>query len=167
MKNNTIAIAIAALLLGAAALWLLPTLPIQLGAPPEAAKPAEGGMVRESVEPTLAAEPEPAPAELPAGAASVEQGAAPAAAASAAADAAAADVLAFTATGETWITVRDAAGKPLVERALAAGEKLGGAGEPPLSVTVGRKDAVTVTVRGQPFDLKSLGPSNVARFTVK
>ncbi|MFT4194269.1 helix-turn-helix domain-containing protein, partial [Ottowia sp.] len=67
-------VAIAVLLLGAAALWLLPTLPIQLGAPPEAARPADGGMVRESVEPTLAVEP--APAELPAGAASVEQGAA-------------------------------------------------------------------------------------------
>ncbi|MFT4196098.1 DUF4115 domain-containing protein, partial [Ottowia sp.] len=109
----------------------------------------------------------PAPAELPAGAASVEQGAAAPAAASVAVEAAPAGVLAFTATGETWITVRDAAGKPLVNRALAAGETLGVAGEPPLAVTIGRKDAVTVTVRGQPFDLKSLGPSNVARFTVK
>ena len=62
---------------------------------------------------------------------------------------------------------RDATGKPLINRALAAGETLSLGGELPLSVTIGRKEAVAVTVRGKPFDHRSLGPSNVARFTVK
>ena len=40
-------------------------------------------------------------------------------------------------------------------------------GDVPLSVTVGRKDAVTVTVRGAPFDHKSLSKTTVSRFQVK
>ena len=40
-------------------------------------------------------------------------------------------------------------------------------GDAPLSVTIGRKDAVQATVRGQPFDIKGLGSSTVARFQVK
>jgi cytoskeleton protein RodZ len=171
-------VAVGLLLLGAALLWWLPTLPIQLGAPTGAATPAPApadGTVRESVEPVAT---EPTPAEMPAGAASAEQGAPatlPASAASAASPAvgtatpppAAGDVLAFTATGETWVTVRDAAGKSLLNRALSAGETISLGGELPLAVTVGRKEAVTVTVRGKPFDHKVLGPSNVARFTVR
>jgi cytoskeleton protein RodZ len=174
--SRPVLMAVGLLLLGAAVLWWLPTLPIQLGAPSGAATPAPAdGMVRESVEPGGA---EPTPAEMPAGAASAEQGAPaalPASAATAAdpavgaspAAAHAGDVLGFTATGETWVTVRDAAGKSLLNRALSSGETIRLGGELPLAVTVGRKEAVVVTVRGKPFDHKSLGPSNVARFTVR
>jgi cytoskeleton protein RodZ len=81
---------------------------------------------------------------------------------------AASDVLGLTASGETWVAVRDAADKLLLNRTLTAGETLSLGGELPLSVTIGRKNAVTVTVRGKPFDhLKSSGPSEVARFTIK
>ena len=62
--------------------------------------------------------------------------------------------------------VRDAAGRQLLNRTLASGQIVGVTGVLPLAVTVGRKDAVTVTVRGQPFDHKSLSRTTVSRFEV-
>ncbi|MBP8929433.1 MAG: DUF4115 domain-containing protein, partial [Ottowia sp.] len=163
---------VGALLLGAAALYFLPTLPIQLGAPAPAQTSAEG-VVREDVGPTPAVEPTP-PVELPLGAASAEQVSPPSAAAAPAAPAAPApaaaaggELVQFSAKAETWVTVRDAAGKQLINRVLAAGETVGVSGEAPLSVTIGRKDAVDVTVRGQPFDHRSLSKTTVSRFQVK
>ena len=168
--SKPLLIAVIGLLLGAAALYFLPTLPIQLGAPPAAEVPGDG-TVSESVTPAPAAEPAP-PAEMPAGAASAEQVApAPATAASqpasAAAGAISAELIHFNAKAETWLTVRDAAGKPLINRALTAGETLGLSGDVPLSVTIGRKDAVDVTVRGEPFDHRSLSKTTVSRFQIK
>ena len=163
---------VGALLLGAAALYFLPTLPIQLGAPAPAQTSAEG-VVREDVGPTPAVEPTP-PAEMPLGAASAEQVLPPSAAAAPAAPAAPApaaaaggELVQFSAKAETWVTVRDAAGKQLINRVLAAGETVGVSGDAPLSVTIGRKDAVDVTVRGQPFDHRSLSKTTVSRFQVK
>ena len=160
---------VGALLLGAAALYFLPTLPIQLGAPAPAQTSAEG-VVREDVGSTPAVEPTP-PAEMPLGAASAEQVSPPSAAAAPAAPAPAAaaggELVQFSAKAETWVTVRDAAGKQLINRVLAAGETVGVSGDAPLSVTIGRKDAVDVTVRGQPFDHRSLSKTTVSRFQVK
>ena len=163
---------VGALLLGAAALYFLPTLPIQLGAPAPAQTSAEG-VVREDVGSTPAVEPTP-PAEMPLGAASAEQVLPPSAAAAPAAPAAPApaaaaggELVQFSAKAETWVTVRDAAGKQLINRVLAAGETVGVSGDAPLSVTIGRKDAVDVTVRGQPFDHRSLSKTTVSRFQVK
>ncbi|MBP7459578.1 MAG: helix-turn-helix domain-containing protein [Ottowia sp.] len=160
---------VGALLLGAAALYFLPTLPIQLGAPAPAQTSAEG-VVREDVGPTPAVEPTP-PVEMPLGAASAEQVLPPSAAAAPAAPAPAAaaggELVQFSAKAETWVTVRDAAGKQLINRVLAAGETVGVSGDAPLSVTIGRKDAVDVTVRGQPFDHRSLSKTTVSRFQVK
>ena len=163
---------VGALLLGAAALYFLPTLPIQLGAPAPAQTSAEG-VVREDVGPTPAVEPTP-PAEMPLGAASAEQVLPPSAAAAPAAPAAPApaaaaggELVQFSAKAETWVTVRDAAGKQLINRVLAAGETVGVSGDAPLSVTIGRKDAVDVTVRGRPFDHRSLSKTTVSRFQVK
>lgn len=163
---------VGALLLGAAALYFLPTLPIQLGAPAPAQTSADG-VVREDVGPTPALEPTP-PAEMPLGAASAEQVLPPSAAAAPAAPAAPApaaaaggELVQFSAKAETWVTVRDAAGKQLINRVLAAGETVGVSGDAPLSVTIGRKDAVDVTVRGQPFDHRSLSKTTVSRFQVK
>lgn len=167
--SRPVLITVAVLLIGAAVLWLLPTLPIQLGAPKDDNVAASDGSVREAVTP--AAEPAP-PAEMPAGAASAEQVAPTAPDTGASAPAATAaepatDLLAFTANAETWVTVRDAGGKQLINRALAAGENVKLSGDLPLSVTIGRKDAVAVTVRGQPFDHKSLSKSTVSRFQVQ
>ena len=165
--SKPLVIAIGVLLLAAAALWLLPTLPIQLTAPAQESTSADGE-VQEPAAP--AAEPTP-PAEMPAGAASAEQTApaAPQAAASAAEPAASADgdLLVFTANAETWLTVRDAQGKQLINRTLTSGETVKLTGEVPLSATVGRKDAVSVKVRGEPFDIKALSKTTVARFQVK
>ena len=165
--SKPLVIAIGVLLLAAAALWLLPTLPIQLTAPAQESTSADGE-VQEPAAP--AAEPTP-PAEMPAGAASAEQTApaAPQASASAAEPAATADadLLVFTANAETWLTVRDAQGKQLINRTLTSGETVKLTGEVPLSATVGRKDAVSVKVRGEPFDIKALSKTTVARFQVK
>ena len=165
--SKPLVIAIGVLLLAAAALWLLPTLPIQLTAPAQESTSADGE-VQEPAAP--AAEPTP-PAEMPAGAASAEQTApaAPQASASAAEPAATSDVdlLVFTANAETWLTVRDAQGKQLINRTLTSGETVKLTGEVPLSATVGRKDAVSVKVRGEPFDIKALSKTTVARFQVK
>ena len=76
-------------------------------------------------------------------------------------------MLGLSASGESWVTVHDARGKQLINRALKAGETVALDGDAPLSVTIGRKDVVQATVRGEPFDLKRLGSSTVARFQVK
>lgn len=172
--SRPLLVAVAGLLLGAAALYFLPTLPIQLGAPtPASTVASDDGTVREPVEPAIVPLAEPAPpAEMPVGAASAEQLVPPVAAASEpaaaeVADAISAELIHFNAKAETWLTVRDASGKPLVNRTLAAGETLGLSGELPLSVTIGRKDAVEVTVRGEPFDHRSLSRTTVSRFQVQ
>lgn len=166
--SRPLLIAVVGLLLGAAALYFLPTLPIQLGAPAPTNAPATDGVLRESVTPALPVA-EPAPTEMPAGAASAEQ-LAPVPAASAAAPAAAAtggELIQFVAKAETWVTVRDAAGKQLINRTLAAGETVALDGQAPLAVTIGRKEAVDVRVRGEPFDHRALSKTTVSRFQVK
>ena len=167
-------IILALLALGAAALSLLPTLPIRLNAPAETtqdgaredgAHAPASGMVVEAVsehsDSPLAAQP-PLQPELPAS--STPALSAPAAAPEAtpaAAEAApvapqsAAPFIAFAATQSTWVSVRDAKGKNLLDRTLKAGEQA--------SVT----DGVSVTVRGEPFDAKALARGSVARFEVK
>ena len=171
--SRAVLLAAMLLLLGAAVLWLLPTLPIQLAAP-------ESATTQENVTPMP---PMPAvepgtPAEAPASVASAEPGAsalavpattAPAAVASAAEATAGAtgDLLSVSAIGETWLTVRDSTGKQLFNRALAKGEVASVSGEVPLSVTIGRKDSVRVQVRGEPFDVNATSRTNVARFQVK
>lgn len=177
--SRPVLVVVALLLLGALALWLLPTLPIQLGAPAPA--PLEG----DAPPPALVTEPVPE-AALAASAASAaasampEAGAlAPAVAASAAASAPAAGasaaaaspapLVAFTATtSDAWVSVRDAKGKVLLDRTIKAGEQaVLASGETPFTVSVGRVDATAVTVRGEPFDLKAVTRTNVARFQVK
>ncbi len=177
---------VALLLLAAALIWLWPTLPIRLGQPEPATVPAGEEPPAETVPPQGASEspptaiavpdarmpePVPVPAEQPAtvtpaagkGGVTVSGGTP----ASASAALTPTGDLVFTATGESWVSVRDADGKSLLNRALQAGEIVSVSGLAPLSVTVGRKDAVSVQVRGEPFDLGPTGQSNVARFQVK
>ena len=64
----------------------------------------------------------------------------------------------LTATDEVWVRVRDGAGTTLVSRTLQPGERVevpADAAEP--SVTVGRPEALTVTVGGQ--EMAPLGPA--------
>lgn len=88
-------------------------------------------------------------------------------AASAIAAGEATDLVRFEAREEAWIEVIDAAGKQPLRRLLTAGENITVGGKPPLRVTVGRADAVSVAVRGQPLNIETLARENVARFEVK
>jgi cytoskeleton protein RodZ len=50
---------------------------------------------------------------------------------------------------------------------MSAGEGVGVSGKRPLSVVVGRAEAVDVMVSGKPFDLAAATRDKVARFEVK
>lgn len=76
-------------------------------------------------------------------------------------------VLELNGRGESWVEVKDATGSTKIRKILTKGEVIQVAGQLPLSVTVGRADAVSVSVRGKPFDLTPLVRENVARFEVK
>ncbi len=73
----------------------------------------------------------------------------------------------FKARGSSWVEVVDANGVVQVRKTMADGEVVGVFGAMPLSVVVGRADAVEVLVRGSPFDLTPIAKDNVARFEVK
>ena len=71
------------------------------------------------------------------------------------------------ATSASWVEVVDGRGVVQVRKIMAEGEVLGASGESPLSVVIGRADAVAVEVRGKNFNLANLPKNNVARFEVK
>jgi cytoskeleton protein RodZ len=75
--------------------------------------------------------------------------------------------LVIRAHGQSWVQVRDAAGAVLLDKTLEAGESVSAPGAAPWSGTVGRVDAVDVTVRGKPMDLSAIARQNVAHFEVK
>jgi cytoskeleton protein RodZ len=76
-------------------------------------------------------------------------------------------IIVFTASGETWVEVREAGGRVALQRLLKAGDQIGATGRIPLSVTVGRADQAQVTVRGKAFDLAPVSSKDlVARFKV-
>lgn len=76
-------------------------------------------------------------------------------------------VLGLVAQAESWVSVQDAEGQSLLNRTLQAGDEVAVDGAMPLSVVIGRKDAVRVSVRGQDFDHLNLSRSSVARFQVE
>lgn len=69
-------------------------------------------------------------------------------------------------TGQSWVRVKDATGKVVLEKTLAKDESATAQGQLPLSVTVGNAKGTQVTVRGEPLDI-STTRDNVARFEVK
>jgi cytoskeleton protein RodZ len=75
--------------------------------------------------------------------------------------------LVFAASEASWIEVRDAQKQVLFSGVLQPGDKKPVQGALPLSVVVGRAQGVSVTWRGQPFDLKPHTQVTVARFEVK
>lgn len=134
---------------------------------PEAAAPA-------ATEAAAAVEAAPAVAEKAAAAAP----AAPVAAApSSAVEPAAAPVvtpaangtqLRFTANAETWVQVRDAQQRVVMEKILKSGEVFEDmAAGRPLHVVVGNAGATTLQIDGAAFDLVAAAKNNVARFEVK
>lgn len=141
------------------------TLASALPAPADAA-PAqvEAPAVNLSVAAPVPAKPAASAPEAQAGAAPAPAAGASAAAANAAAPA---GTLVLRARSQSWVQVRDASGKVVLERNLAADESVAVAAPAPLAVVVGRADATEVFVRGKPFDLAAVSRENVARFEVK
>lgn len=165
------------LLVLAAVLWLLPGLP-QLNTGADGATTTVAGTAGEG-----GVALEPLQAQLPAGAMLAEQGALPqaasaasaAAAASAPASAVSAPVevgpgpneVRLAATGDTWVSVRDATGNSLLNRAMTSGEIVVlNSDAMPLTINVGRKEAVRMTLRGEAFDLQPLSRTSAVRFQV-
>lgn len=73
----------------------------------------------------------------------------------------------FTATAETWLEVRDGQNQVLWSGILKPGDSSRLQVPLPVSVVVGRADALQVSFKGQAFDLKPYSKMNVARFEVK
>lgn len=125
-----------------------------------------------------AQEPVPAPAETEAAAASAVQPApAPEAAAAvpsadaaqpAEAQAGAGPRLRFAVRGDSWVQVRDAQDKVVMEKMMKAGDVLDQAAPSrPLKVVVGNAGATTLEVDGAALNLQESARNNVARFEVK
>ncbi len=69
--------------------------------------------------------------------------------------------------GESWVQVRDAAGRVVFEKKMVQGDSAPVSGVLPFSVVIGRADVTDVYVRGKLFELNSVSRENVARFEVK
>lgn len=121
----------------------------------------------------------PAPLEVPASAALTAQTAgAPLPVASSATPLTATMAILPTAAGVTgaiavlttreasWAQVVDAAGLVHLRKTMDAGETARINGTLPLSVVIGRANAIDVVVRGKPFDLAPVTKDNVARFQI-
>lgn len=112
-----------------------------------------------------AQEPAPAPAETEAAAAAVPSADA---AQPAEALAGAGPRLRFAASGDSWVQVRDAQDKVVMEKMMKAGDVLDQAAPSrPLKVVVGNAGATTLEVDGAALNLQESARNNVARFEVK
>jgi len=73
----------------------------------------------------------------------------------------------FSATGDSWLEVRNGQKAVVWSGLIKAGESTRIQSPLPVSVVVGRAQVVTATLRGQAFDLKPHTQVTVARFEVK
>ena len=160
----------AALLLGAVVVLLLPSLRDSAVVPAKgdgevtmvlpAALPLPG-----TAKAPMTAASDNAPIATPADAALAGAPVAAAAVPAAVADAAA--IAVFSARESGWVQVVGADGVVHLRKTLSAGETVRINGSPPLSVVVGRANAIDVQVRGKPFELTPVAKDNVARFQIK
>ncbi len=182
--SRPVVLVVAALLLGALAVFLLPshrdqgdaqaesptpaTVPAPEAVPEASPEAVAASAVPASAAPQIAAQPMPAAVPSIVGARVV----APVARAAASEPVAPAfsqaeGIVVFKAKAQSWIQVTDGKGNVALRKLLAAGESASATGALPLTVTVGSVSATQVEVRGQPFDLAALARDNVARFEVK
>lgn len=77
------------------------------------------------------------------------------------------DILVLKARGASWVQVVDAKGVVQLTKTLAVGDVVKSTGALPLSVVIGRADAIDVEVRGKALGLGSIAKDNVARFEVR
>ncbi len=76
--------------------------------------------------------------------------------------------LRFTANAESWVQVRDAQQRVVMEKILKSGDVFEDtAAGRPLHVVVGNAGATTLQIDGAAFDLVAAAKNNVARFEVK
>jgi len=75
--------------------------------------------------------------------------------------------LTLHANESSWVEVVDAQGVLHLRKTLVKDETVPVTGVLPLTVVVGRADAVSVAIRGRPFDTAPVSKNNVARFEVK
>lgn len=73
----------------------------------------------------------------------------------------------FKAKAASWVKVVDSNGVVQLSKTLVNGEVVSASGAAPLSIVVGRADAVDVEVRGKAVSLTAVAKENVARFEVK
>lgn len=174
--SRPVFIVVAALLLGALVVALLPlrqedgAAEVAAAPPPAAPVPASEpvvGRLNPVASPGPALVSTPSLAIPPSTLAAAPSSAVPPLAAASIAAAVATGTVVFKAKGESWIQVTDARGGVPLRKLLAAGESAGASGPLPLTVTVGSVSATDVQVRGKPFDLAPLSRDNVARFEVK
>lgn len=76
-------------------------------------------------------------------------------------------VLVMKASAQSWVQVKDANGRVVLQKTLAAGESVGAEGAMPLSVIVGNASGTEVRVRGELLEVAKTTRDNVARFEVK
>jgi cytoskeleton protein RodZ len=76
-------------------------------------------------------------------------------------------VVVFKVRAAAWVKVVDAVGVVQLSRTLTPSEVVAVSGQLPVTVVVGRADAVDVEVRGKAFSLNEHAKENVARFEVK
>ncbi len=69
--------------------------------------------------------------------------------------------------GSSWVEIKDAKGAILLSTMGFPGATHAIDGATPLDVVIGNAEAVTVTLRGEAFDLAPYTKQNVAKFTVK
>jgi len=76
-------------------------------------------------------------------------------------------VAVFTTREPSWVQVVDAAGLVHLRKTMNGGETVSINGTLPLSVVIGRANAIELVVRGKPFDVQAVAKDNVARFQIK
>lgn len=76
-------------------------------------------------------------------------------------------VLVLQARGTSWVEVTDAKGVVQVRKIMNQGDVQGISGPLPLAVVLGRAAVVDVLVRGTPLDIQAATKDKVARFEVK
>jgi len=113
--------------------------------------------------PPAAAAPPPAAEAAPAPVDAAPPTAAPAPTAAASGD----TPLVFVFRGTSWIEVKDARGSIVLSTMGYPGATHAVGGALPLDVVLGNAEAVTVTLRGTPYDTSAHVKQNVAKFTVK
>jgi len=76
-------------------------------------------------------------------------------------------VAVFNTREPSWVEVVDAAGLVHLRKTMPAGESARINGTLPLTVVIGRANAIDIVVRGKPFDLAPVTKGNIARFQIK